>query len=75
MSQGSNSHGSELVIFDVDASKAKPRKITDPVELARIRKLLADLERYGYIKPRGGNSKPADSAPPGPDATSPPTPS
>ena len=67
MNHRSDSRDSELVIFEADASKFVPRKITDPVELERIRKLVADLEKYGYIKPK--------TTPAPPDATSPPTPS
>jgi hypothetical protein len=63
MNHRSNSHDSELVIIEADASKFVPRKITDPKELERIRKLVADLEKYGYMKPRPPKSVAEDPPP------------
>lgn len=75
MSRTANAEWSELVILPADASNAKPQKITDPVRLARLRKMVEDMQKYGYLKPKAEEPKPPPDAPPGPDATSPPTPS
>lgn len=69
MSQKSgNAAWSSLQIIEIDASKSVPRKITDPEELARVRKRRADREKYCSAQPKPQ----ADASP---DATSPPTPS
>lgn len=73
MSRTANADWSELVILPADASNAKPKKVTDPVRLARLRKLAADWEAYRNAKARDGQPQPAGD-PPGPGATSPPGP-
>jgi hypothetical protein len=73
VSRTANADWSKLVILPADASNAKPQKITDPVRLARLRKMVADMQKYGYLKPPDG--EPTPPAAPASDATSPPEPS